>query len=402
MTEIAGSPCALQGSRPGLTVGEIFRTYGPAYAQQHDLSPEQAKVMRAIIQCRTAEMGGHVYVCTSCGHQTPMYNSCRNRHCPTCQNLDQARWISERQERVLPVAHFHVVFTLPEELRALVMANPKQLYDLLLRSSGETLVELGRDPKWLGAHLGVTTVLHTWTRDLRFHPHAHCVVTAGGLAVEGSPRWVHTASDFLFPVHVMSALFRGKFLAGLRQLHDDGKLRAETTPEGEPQFARLVDQLYKKQWVAYAKEPFSGADHVFKYLGRYTHRVGISNQRLQSIDENGVCFYTKNGNNCTLSPDEFIRRFLLHVLPKGFRKIRHYGLLGASNVNTKLTLARRLLQPGDAPAPCNKTPQSWEELMEELTGVDVLTCPACGSSAVECRSLQPVRGGGVPLGRDTS
>jgi len=399
MADAAGSSCQSRGSRTRLTVGEIFRTYGRTYKQRHPVSPQQAKVMHALMQCRTAALGGHVYTCTRCAHETPMYNSCRDRHCPTCQNLDQARWLAERQARVLPVRHFHVVFTLPQELRAVAMAYPEPLYELLLRCAAATLVELGRDPKRLGAHLGVTAVLHTWTRELRFHPHAHCVVTAGGLAASGSPRWIHTSPDFLFPVHVMSRLFRGKFLDGLQELHRAGQLGCELT-RNQP-WADLRQQLYAKGWVVYAKAPFAGAEHVFQYLGRYTHRVGISNQRLLSADEQGVSFYTKNGNTCTLEPDEFMRRFLLHVLPRGFRKIRHYGLLAASNVNTKLAQARALLPTSSQPASFDPA-LTWQKLLDQLTGVDVSTCPACGAATLACKSIPAARAGSAKMAWDTS
>jgi len=383
------SPCDTSRERqPDLTVGDIFRSFGPAYCQTHALTPGQSKVMHAIQQCRTAALGGHLHVCTSCDYETPMYNGCRDRHCPTCDSLAQARWIAGRQQRILPVHYFHVVFTLPAHSRPLAFVNREAIYTLLLRSAADTLLELGRDSKRMGVHLGITAVLHTWTRDMQFHPHVHLIVTGGGLAVEGSPRWIHSPQDFLFPVHVMSDLFRGKFMAGLRALHQDNKLVPPHRDNAalEPQrFQKLVDTLYNLDWVVYCKEPFGGADQVFRYLGRYTHRVAISNQRLIRLDDNGVCFFTKNGETVTLPPEEFIRRFLMHILPHGFTKIRHYGLMAPSNVNSKLETARRLL--GGEQAADSTEDKSWQEILKDLTGIDPSVCPRCGQSTIERRPL---------------
>jgi predicted RNA-binding Zn-ribbon protein involved in translation (DUF1610 family) len=387
--EAAASPCNTSRERQSdLTVGDIFRTFGPTYCEAHALTPAQWKVMRAIQQCRTAALGGHLHVCTSCRYETPMYNGCRDRHCPTCGSLKQAKWIAQRQQRVLPVHYFHNVCTLPAHLRPITFANPKAIFALLLRSAADTLLELGRDPKRMGVQLGITAVLHTWTRDMKFHPHVHLIVTGGGLAVEGSSRWIHTSPDFLFPVHVMSKLFRGKFMAGLRTLYEGNKL---VPPHGdsaalEPQkFQKLVDALYNADWVVYCKKPFGGADQVFRYLGRYTGRVAISNQRLIRFDDNGVCFYTKDGGTVTLAPEEFIRRFLMHVLPHGFTKIRHYGLMAPSNVNSKLQTARRLLGGEQAPDPTEN--KSWKEILKDLTGIDPSICPRCGQPTIERRPL---------------
>jgi hypothetical protein len=367
--------------RPALEVADIFRAHGEAYRRAHHLTRDQAKVMRAIEACRTAVLGGHVDLCLDCGAMTPSYNSCRNRHCPKCQGLEQAQWIEARKARTLPTHHFHVVFTLPAQLRPLVRANQDVVYSILFREAARTLLELGETH--VGATFGVTEVLHTWTRTLSYHPHVHCIVTGGGLSLDGQ-RWVHTSKRYLFPLKVLSRLFRGKLLAALKQARADGELTIAADD-----FARLVGPLYRKDWVVYAKRPFGTAQHVFEYLGRYTHRVGLSNQRLLGMDERGVRFSTKRGESACLSPDEFIRRFLQHVLPSGFVKIRHYGLLAPANVNTKLRVALALLAPPatppGVPTGALTPPQAptWAEQLLALTGIDVRVCRHCGSSRLE-------------------
>lgn len=273
-------------------------------------------------------------------------------------------------ERVLPTHAFHVVFTLPSELRALAMANREKLFDMLFASAAEALLELGRDPKWLGAELAITTVLHTWTRELLFHPHVHCVVSGGGLAVDGQ-RWISARPDFLLPVRVLGAMFRGKFLARLVRAYDKGELT------DKERFARVRDKLYRTRWIVYAKRPFGGAEQVFRYLGRYTHRVGLSNRRLVSLDQRGVTFRTRGEDTITVAPGEFLRRFLLHVLPKGFVKIRHYGLMAASNVPTRLAAAKRLLGQAPPAEDIPRAPRDFRELLLALTGLDLRRCPRC-------------------------
>jgi hypothetical protein len=295
-----------------------------------------------------------------------------------------------------------VVFTLPQELRGLARANPKEMYDLVLESAARTLLDFGRSR--LQAQLGVTTVLHTWTRELRFHPHAHCIVTAGGLDDEG--HWIPARSRYLFPVKAMSRVFRGKLLDGLTRLYDRRELdlggRCALLADSAS-FNQLKEQLYRVEWVVYAKAPFGGPEHVFQYLGRYTHRVGISNQRLVSFDGRDVCFRTKHGNTTSVDGVEFLRRFLLHVLPTGFVKIRHYGLVAAANVNTKLEVARRCLSNENTIAqvpPLQVTP-TWRDLLLALTGIDVLVCPACGGRSVDRHPL-PRAHGNPPRPPDTS
>jgi hypothetical protein len=383
-------PCAAQPGqrRPRLEVADIFRSASGAFRDKYVPTPEQRKVIAAIQQCRTAKLGGHLDVCSTCGHERPAYNSCRNRHCPKCQALAQARWIEKRSERIIPTKYFHVVFTLPQELRALARVNPTKMYDLVLESAARTLLDFGQSR--LHAQLGLTCVLHTWTRDLRLHPHAHCIVTAGGL--DEQKHWIPARSRFLFPVKAMSKVFRGKLLDRLEALYQGGLLTLEGGCAELAQratFDKLKDSLYRKEWVVYAKQPFGGPEQVFQYLGRYTHRVGMSNQRLLSFDGHDVCFRTKHGKTTTINAVEFIRRFLLHVLPAGFVKIRHYGLLAAANINTKLETARRCLSPvDDTPEPATpQAPSTWRDLFLKLTGIDLLVCPACGGRSMERRSL---------------
>jgi predicted Zn-ribbon and HTH transcriptional regulator len=368
-------------SRTALGVDDIFRAYGEAYRQGKVLTPLQHDVMRAIEACRTAALGGHLDVCLDCGHEQPSYNSCRNRHCPKCQSLAQEKWIDGRKARVLPVHHFHLVFTLPHEINALAMHNAAFVYDLLFDSASAALLAVAAKPEHLGAQPGVTMVLHTWTRDLRLHPHLHAIVTGGGL-VPGEDRWVSTSTRFLLPIRVLGALLRGKALAALSKAYDAGRLDlgGACAPLADPVvFKRLLDKLYRKKWVVFAKRPFGGAEQVFEYVGRYTHRTGISNQRLISMDDKAVRFHTRDGKVATLAPAEFIRRFLLHVLPKGFVKIRHFGLLAPGNVNTRLVAARRALRAADPPPPM---PIDWRERLLRLTGVDPTRCPACGATLV--------------------
>ena len=384
-------PCLAPGGqrRPRLEVADIFRAAGGTYLDSYTPTLEQRKAMVAIERCRTAMLGGHLDVCASCGQQVPAYNSCRNRHCPKCQSLAQARWLAQRRERIVPTRYFHVVFTLPEELRALARINPKRIYDLLLECAARTLLEFGESR--LNAQLGVTTVLHTWTRDLRFHPHAHCIVTAGGLHQQ-EDRWVPVRGRFLFRVELLSMVFRGKLLDGLTRLYHAQQLDLQgacATLADPETFANLTDRLYRKPWVVYAKPPFGSRQQVFDYIGRYTHRVGISNHRLLDFTDAGVRFRTKNRKTATVDAVEFVRRFLLHVLPTGFVKIRHHGLVAAANVRTKLEIARRCLldQQNASPPQSNAPPLSWRDLLLALTGIDPLVCSACGNRSVERRPL---------------
>lgn len=365
--------CAARG-RPRVEIGDIVRAHRDSLERTHTLSVAQSRALSAMALCRTAALGGHLDVCTACGHEQPSYNSCRNRHCPKCQALAQEQWISARLERTLPVRHFHVVFTLPSQLRALAAYRPRVLYNLLFETASRTLLEVARGPR-LGALLGITAVLHTWTRDLRLHPHLHCIVTGGGLSLDGE-RWIGARSDYLLPVQVLSAVFRGKFLEALRreQARDSfAGFDAFEDPEG---FERLCSAITKHAWVVYAKKAFAGPEQVFRYLGRYTHRVGIANSRLVEVDDENVTFRTKNGKTVTLTAVEFLTRLVQHVLPKGYVKIRHYGLLASSNIKTKLNRAYHLLRPSPAASPA-RAPSTWLELLLALTGRDVHRCPLC-------------------------
>lgn len=369
--------CASSRTKPALELADIVRAYGPAFVQSRVLRPEQRAALRDIERCRTAVLGGHLDVCTACGHEQPSYNSCRNRHCPKCQALAQARWVDKRISRLLPVHYFHVVFTLPAELRAVVKRHRERCFDLLFAAASATLLELARDPKRLGAELGVTMVLHTWTRELSFHPHVHAIVTGGGLS-DDDARWVPTRKGFLFPVRVMGALFRGKMLAALERAHAHGHLDLGNVD---------LRALRSKPWIVYAKRPFGGPEQVIRYLGRYTHRVGISNQRLVSMDERGVTFRTKDGRVVTIPGDEMLARFVEHVLTPRFVKIRHYGLHASTHATTRLERARELLPP----LVVKSHDDDWRALLLRLTGEDVRVCPRCAQHAVVRTALPAAR-----------
>lgn len=390
----AGKPMVRAG--PRFEVADVFRLHLGAYQGTHALDRGGTRVARDLMACRTAALGGHMEHCESCGFDRPAYNSCRNRHCPKCQALSAARWVAQRLDRVLPTHHFHVVFTLPADLHEVALRNPRRVYDLILKSAVATLLALGRDPKWLGqaAELGVTAVLHTWARDLRLHPHVHCIVTGGGLSQDGAT-WVSARQDFIFPVHVLGALFRGKVLAGLGRLRQQGLLHDQPDDRAA---RRRRGRLGQQSWVVYAKRPFGGARQVFEYLGRYTHRVAISNHRLLDHDHRQITFRTRGEATVTLHPWEFMRRFLLHVLPRGFVKIRHGGLLAPTRVKGPLACARKCLEkrqprptaaePGgaaeadvDAVTDSDSDPD-WITRLDRLTQIDVTVCSRCGCRAV--------------------
>src|SRR5215471_3195367 len=338
-------------TRPLLEVADILRTHGEAYTARHPVSALQAAVMRRLVACRTAALGGHVDACGRCGYTRVSYNSCRDRHCPKCQGVKRAQWLQKRLERLLPVEHFHVVFTLPAALNPLALYHPRRLYDLLFQTASQTLLTLAADRKRLGAHIGVTALLHTWGQNLLFHPHLHCVVTGGGLSADGR-RWIAARRGYLLPVKVLGRLFRGKFLAGVKEAYQAGQLTfgGSVAALADPQvFRRWLDALYRQDWVVYAKRPFGGAQQVFRYLGRYSHRVAIANSRLLTLQDGQVSFHWKDYADdqrtklMRLTADEFIRRFLLHVLPKRFVRIRHYGLFAGRQVSTRLVRCRQLL-----------------------------------------------------------
>lgn len=353
------------------------------------ISSAQSKVLCDVERCRTSALGGHIESCSACDYQRNAYNSCRNRHCPKCQSLARHRWVERRKERLLPTHYFHVVFTLPAELRALARKAPVAIFDLLFSAATETLQALAADKKHLGAQLGITAILHTWTRELAFHPHLHCVVTGGGLTADGKS-WKGTSPGYLFPVKTLGALFCGKFLAGLKSLADDDSCDDVTWSELGP----LLDQLYSKSWVVYAKEPFGSAEHVFRYLGRYTHRIAISNHRILKLDGGTVTFATRHGQKKTLPARSFLKRFLQHVVPQKYVRIRHYGLCAPANVHSRLKLARELLEQKEdvTPRRLRETPeQDFRALLADVTGVDLRICPVCSCASMQRTALPRTR-----------
>ena len=385
-------------ARPPVEVADVFRRYGPAYRQAHRVSPGQRRVMHAIEQCRTAALGGHVEPCNGCGHQRVAYNSCANRHCPKCQSLARAAWLERRQADLLPVEYFHVVFTVPEPIAALALANKKIVYAILFRAAADTLRTIAADPQHLGAEIGCIAVLHTWGQSLGHHPHVHCVVPGGGLSPDGT-RWVACRPGFFLPVRVLSRLFRRLFLNALQHAFTAGALRfvEALAPLHDPRaFAAFLRPLREADWVVYAKAPFGGPSQVLDSLGRYTHRVALSNNRLVALDDDQVAFRWKDSRHAThgtmrLAPTEFIRRFLLHVLPDGFPRIRHDGFLGNRVRQAKLAQCRHLLRaevaPIDASAPA---PNDYRDRYEHLTGTSLRQCPVCGlGHMVRLDTLRP-------------
>jgi len=371
----------------GLEVADIFRQVGPAYRAEHAgaLSLGQRRVMSAIEQCRTAALGGHVEQCDSCGHQRIAFNSCRNRHCPKCQSLVRAQWLEDRQTELLPVEYFHVVFTVPQEIAAIAYQNKTVVYDILFRATAETLRTIAGDAKHLGAEIGFIAILHTWGQNLLHHPHLHCVVPGGGVAPNGE-RWISCRPGFFLPVRVLSRLFRRLFLAQLQLAFDHGELQFFNSLEAlsnRVAFAKHLAPATRAEWVVYAKPPFGGPKQVLEYLGRYTHRVAISNNRLREFSDGAVTFawkdYRHESRNKTMRLDahEFIRRFLLHVLPSGFQRIRHYGLLANRYRELRLNQCRDLLA-APAPAVVPLDAEDYRDRYQRLTGVSLRDCPHCG------------------------
>ncbi len=388
--------------RPPLEVADIFRQHGYEFRLTHSLSPEQRRVMRTIERCRTASLGGHVEQCDACGHQRIAYNSCRNRHCPKCQSLAKARWLQARLADLLPVEYFHVVFTLPEQLAAVALQNKRVVYNLLFSAASETLRTIAADPRHLGAEIGFLTVLHTWDQTLRHHPHLHCVVPGGGLSVEGAG-WRSCRRGFFLPVNVLARLFRRLFLQGLERAFEKGKLSFHGSCAflAKPTaFKRLVKSVRAREWWVYAKPPFGGPAQVLAYLGRYTHRVAISNQRLLSLQDGRVTFSWRDNRHgqlrstMTLSADEFMRRFLLHVLPRGFQRIRQFGLL-ANRRREKLARCRQLL--GTTAQTVESMGQDYQSLYQTVTGTSLQQCPACRAGTMKfCSRLLVPTNSGAP------
>jgi len=368
-------------SRPPLEVADIIRAAGKAFIERnrHWLGWKHVKVLLAIVRCRTAALGGHLDECTRCGHRAPIsYNSCRNRHCPKCQTAAREQWIAARRRELLPTPYAHIVFTLPRRLAPLVLQNKKLLYDLLFRISAEILLEVARDPRHLGAEIGFFSVLHTWSQQLKIHPHVHCVAPAGGLSPDRGRR-VGARENYFLPKKVLRKIFRGKFVDALKQAFQDGLLRFEGNLKllAKPKiFAAWLRPRYRQDWIVYLKPPFGG-EYVLQYLGRYTHRVAISNHRLVSFTDGQVTFRWRDSAHHneqklrTLSVDKFLRRFLLHILPKGFVRIRHFGFLATRRRTKLLPLCFQLL--GSRPQP-----QAEHHTSSTEDALDLYRCPKCG------------------------
>lgn len=370
---------------------KIFQKYGEEYRKNHRLPINQLKAMSAIENCRTERLGGHVDECDECGHIRISYNSCRNRHCPKCQNLSKERWLEDRKMDLLPVGYFHVVFTIPEELNAVALRNQKEMYTILFKAASETLTELSRDKKHLGAEMGLIAIIHTWGQNLMDHPHIHCIVPGGGLALDGR-RWIKSKKKFYISVKVLSKKFKGKFMHYLNKIYEDNKLKFMGKIEELKEkhvYECFKEKLYSKNWIVYCKPPFKSAENVLEYLGRYTHRVAISNNRIEKLEDGQVTFKWrdyKDGNrekHMTLAVEEFIRRFLMHVLPDKFVKIRHYGILSNRNRKTKLKQCKKLT---GMIYQKQKKKLSTEELLLKLTGVDIKICPCCGKGKMVQKS----------------
>lgn len=369
-------------TRPALEVADILRAQGGHFLDRYRSSFDfqQRKAFRAIQRCRTAALGGHVDVCSQCGRQEISYNSCRNRNCPKCQTQARQRWLAARERELLPANYFHVVFTVPHELNVLALDNPRSFYDLLFTASAQTLLEVAADPHHLGAEIGVICILHTWGQNLLLHPHIHCAIPAGGLSPDHK-RWIHSRDRFFLPVKVLSRVFRGKFLAGLKRLYRSKELHCagpSATLANSRQFAQLLRRLHRQDWVVYAKPAFGGPMQVLRYLGRYTHRVAISNHRLLAFDGERVTFRWKNyahggkQGQMKLRTCEFLRRFFLHVLPKAFVRIRHFGFLANRFRAARVSLCRQLLAPLSGTAATETTAALCENSLWH--------CPSCGAA----------------------
>ena len=376
--------------RPAIEIADIFRRHGPAWRAAHagHVSLAQLKVMAAIETCRTAALGGHIEGCEDCGHRRIAYNSCRNRHCPKCQGAAAREWLAAREADLLPVGYFHVVFTLPAAIADIAAQNKTAVYDLLFRAASQTMLTIAADRRHLGARIGITAVLHSWGSALTHHPHIHMIVPGGGISLDGQ-HWVSSRPAFLLPIRVLAKLFRRLFLTRLVELHTAGRLRFFATLAGLAErsaFWRRIAIVRKKNWVVYAKPPFAGPAAVLAYLSRYTHRVAISNRRLIALDERSVTFrfkdYRRDGaeryRTMTLAVDEFIRRFLLHVLPKGFHRIRHYGLLASAARKDNLARARELLA----------APQPAEEDDARQPSDYRPPCPCCGGRMIVIETFE--------------
>jgi hypothetical protein len=392
-----------------IEVQHIFQKYGTQYRASHKLPLHQLKAMHSIEICRTSTLGGHVEECDSSGNIRISYNSCRNRHCPKCQTLTRERWIEDRKIELLPVQYFHVVFTIPEELNALTLRNPKVMYDILFKAVSKTLIELGKDKEHIGAQLGFIALLHTWGQNLMHHPHIHCIVPGGGLS-DGANKWISSKKKFLIHVKVLSAHFKRNFIKLLKKAYynDELKFIGEVTNLGQKYiFQDWIGKLLSLKWVVYSKPTFKKPQHVIEYLGRYTHRVAISNHRIVSMDDSKVTFkwrdYKDNSKNklMTVTAEEFIRRFLLHILPNKFVKIRHYGFLSNRNRKEKIGLCKKLIAIVINKKYIEPLTQYQKlnayEFMLKIKGIDITVCPCCGSGKMITKSEILPKNGSPPI-----
>lgn len=372
---------------------DIFTQFGRKYRNRHFLTPHKIKTMTAIERCRTADLGGHVDECDSCGYTKISYNSCRNRHCPKCQTLNKLRWLEDRKKDLLPVQYFHVVFTLPDAIHSLALQNQRVVYSILFKAASKTLLELAADPKFLGAKIGFTSLLHTWSQNLMHHPHIHCIVPGGGLSTKAF-EWISSKRDFFIPIRVLSRVYRGKFLAFIKQAYKENELSFHgqlASLNHEEAFLSLVNSQYDKEWVVYCKPPFSSPAQVLEYISHYTHRVAITNNRIVGFHDDQVTFkwrdYSDGNKNklMTLNVEEFIRRFMLHVLPPRFVKIRHYGLFCNRTRRIAVMLCCDLLGVNMS------SPQklTTHELINKILGIDTSFCPSCRHGRMLRRSLRP-------------
>lgn len=383
-------------------IADIFNQSFKTYHQNNGpLPPEYYKVANAIMKCRTDALGGHIYQCCDCDYELTLYNSCRNRHCPTCQAFSRMRWVEARMEQFLPTPYFHVVFTLPSQLRQFFQRNRKICYGLFFKAVAATLQDLAHDSKHLGGTIGFICVLHTWTQKLLYHPHIHCIVPAGALSPDNT-RWIHCRKDFLFPFAVMKKLFRGKLMAYFKNAVKAGDIKLDGPLQrfaDKKTWRSFLDQCYSMEWVIYAKESFDNPQRVIKYLGAYTHRIAISNKRIEAVTDKSVRFTyeDRQDNNAVksmeISPHEFIRRFMMHVVPSGFMRIRHYGFLSNRSQKTLLPIIMEILEAPQKEKRSFKGAH-WYEVIEALTGNDPTLCPQCGKGKLRVCAEIPKAGSG--------
>ena len=375
-------------------LADIFREYGDEYRRTHNMPLSHHKVMHKVEVCRTSYLGGHIKTCSFCGYEHPTYNSCGNRHCPKCQSLAKLRWVKKREEELLPVDYFHNVFTLPHKLNALARPNKKVIYDILFKSTSETLLEFGENE--LGGKIGFLSILHTWDQKLCQHIHLHCIIPAGALSADRGS-WIRSANDdFLFSVRALSAVFRGKFLSYLKEAYEEGKLTfagKSSQFESKDGFNSLINDLYRKDWVVYSKRPFAGPGKALDYLGRYTFRIAISNDRIKNVTGGMVTFTYRDRKDdnrkkeITISTNEFIRRFLTHVLPGSYTRIRHFGFLANRNRKVNIACVKSLIGVGSDTG--KRKEQSVQEIMLKITGKDILKCPRCKAGTMTLDHLIP-------------